>query len=187
MGLRFSRRVTLFPGVRLNFSRSGISASIGPRGAGVTVGTRGAGLKLGIPGTGISFRQQLTGSKGREGHSEPPAPPCYAPPTPIAPDATTIQSAPVAELTSGSLEALKDLIKHVLAEREALRHTIPGTHAELEKAKRRLRRAENWFFGFFLKNRVPERKATVEAKTVELAAPGSEVKRGVHRRGFRAG
>jgi uncharacterized protein DUF4236 len=38
MGLRFSRRVTLFPGVRLNFSRSGVSASIGPRGASVTIG-----------------------------------------------------------------------------------------------------------------------------------------------------
>lgn len=31
MGFRFSKRITLLPGVRLNISKSGISTSIGPR------------------------------------------------------------------------------------------------------------------------------------------------------------
>jgi hypothetical protein len=41
MGLRFYRRISLLPGLRLNASRSGLSLSIGHRGAWYTVGPRG--------------------------------------------------------------------------------------------------------------------------------------------------
>jgi hypothetical protein len=60
MSFRFQRRLTLFPGVRLNFSRNGISTSIGPRGASITLGQGGVWANLGIPGTGLSYRQKLT-------------------------------------------------------------------------------------------------------------------------------
>jgi hypothetical protein len=55
MGLRFRRSVRLFPGVRLNFSGSGISTSIGGRGAHVTIGHGHIRQTVGIPGTGISY------------------------------------------------------------------------------------------------------------------------------------
>jgi hypothetical protein len=71
-------------------------------------------------------------------------------------------------LTSGSLEALKDLIKEVQSERETLGRSILGARRNLDIAQQRLRRAENWFFGIFLKKKVPERKAAVEARTAEL-------------------
>jgi hypothetical protein len=48
MGFRFQRRLKLFPGVRLNFSRGGISTTIGVRGASFTLGHRGAYVNLGI-------------------------------------------------------------------------------------------------------------------------------------------
>jgi hypothetical protein len=54
MGLRFRRRISILPGVRLNVSRSGISTSIGTRGAWVTYGRR-ARATIGVPGTGISY------------------------------------------------------------------------------------------------------------------------------------
>ena len=60
MGFRFQRRLQQFPGVRLNFSRSGISTTIGVRGASFTLGGQGAHMNLGIPGTGLSFRQQIS-------------------------------------------------------------------------------------------------------------------------------
>ena len=41
MGLRFFRRKQLFPGLRLNVSKSGPSLSMGVRGADMTVGRRG--------------------------------------------------------------------------------------------------------------------------------------------------
>jgi len=55
MGLRFRRSVRLFPGVRLNFSGSGISTSIGGRGAHVTYGHGHVRTTVGLPGTGISY------------------------------------------------------------------------------------------------------------------------------------
>lgn len=56
MGLRFRRSVKLFPGLRLNFSKSGISTSIGGKGATLNFGHGRRSLSLGIPGTGISYR-----------------------------------------------------------------------------------------------------------------------------------
>jgi hypothetical protein len=59
MGFRFQKRITLFPGVRINLSKSGASLSAGPRGASVTVGKRGVYGNVGIPGTGLSWRERL--------------------------------------------------------------------------------------------------------------------------------
>lgn len=59
MAWGFRKRFTLFPGVRLNFSKSGISASIGPRGASVTVGKLVTHVNVGIPGTGLSYRAKV--------------------------------------------------------------------------------------------------------------------------------
>jgi len=60
MGFRFHRSMRVFPGVRLNFSRRGISTSIGVRGSSVTVGLGRSHLNVGVPGTGLSFQQSLS-------------------------------------------------------------------------------------------------------------------------------
>jgi hypothetical protein len=60
MAFRFFRRIRIAPGLSLNVSKSGFSASIGPRGAKLTVGRRGISRSLGIPGTGLSWRHQIT-------------------------------------------------------------------------------------------------------------------------------
>jgi hypothetical protein len=59
MGFRFSKRITLLPGVRMNLSKSGASLSVGPRGASVTMGKRGVYGNVGLPGTGLSYRERL--------------------------------------------------------------------------------------------------------------------------------
>ena len=55
MGLRLFRRIKIAPGITLNLSKSGLSASAGVRGARVTLGPRGVRRTVGIPGTGISY------------------------------------------------------------------------------------------------------------------------------------
>jgi hypothetical protein len=55
MGFRFHRTVRLFPGFRLNLSKSGVSASVGTRGAWLTFGRNGTRTTVGLPGTGISY------------------------------------------------------------------------------------------------------------------------------------
>lgn len=69
MGFRFSKRVTIVPGVRLNISAKGVSTSIGPRGLSMTMGRNGTFLNAGLPGTGLSYRHRLDG--GRQGRSTP--------------------------------------------------------------------------------------------------------------------
>jgi len=63
--MRFRKRITLFPGVRLNLSGSGVSTTIGPRGLNVNMGRRGTYLNTGIPGTGLYDRQRLDGPTRR--------------------------------------------------------------------------------------------------------------------------
>lgn len=54
MGLRFRRSVKAGP-FRLNFSRSGVSGSVGAGGVRVGRGRRGSYLSLALLGTGLSW------------------------------------------------------------------------------------------------------------------------------------
>ena len=57
MDFRLFRRIKIAPGITLNLSKSGLSASAGVRGARVTLGPRGVRRTVGIPGTGISYTE----------------------------------------------------------------------------------------------------------------------------------
>jgi hypothetical protein len=63
MGWRFRRSVRLLPGIRLNFSGSGVTTTLGPRGAHVTLGGKRTRVTTGIPGTGISYSTLLSERK----------------------------------------------------------------------------------------------------------------------------
>jgi hypothetical protein len=52
---RFYRRMSIFPGLSINLSKSGPSLTVGMRGAHVTVGGSGIRKTVGIPGTGIYY------------------------------------------------------------------------------------------------------------------------------------
>lgn len=55
MGFRLRRSIKIAPGIKINLSKSGVSASIGPKGAKVTVGPHGTRKTVGLPGTGLSY------------------------------------------------------------------------------------------------------------------------------------
>ncbi len=63
MGMRFRRSVKILPGVRINFSGSGISTTIGPKGASINIGKKGTYLNTGIPGTGLYMREKIGGGQ----------------------------------------------------------------------------------------------------------------------------
>ena len=65
----------LFPGLRLNFGKRGISASIGARGAHVTYGPTGTRTTVGLPGSGLSYTHLETR------HREVPSPTTAEPPS----------------------------------------------------------------------------------------------------------
>jgi Protein of unknown function (DUF4236)/Bacterial SH3 domain len=153
MGFRFRQSVQLFPGVRLNFSRSGISTTIGVRGAGVTIGPRGTYANVGLPGSGLSYRARLDRPAGRRRPSraeDPLAPgwveqpgteprfPSHAPPRPDAPwlgPYERIGSASVEHLTSPGLQALRDLVNNVTDRRRDLEREIAQLRTEISRFK----------------------------------------------------
>ena len=64
MGIRFAKSIKIGNYLRINFTKNGVSATIGKRGASVNVGTKGAYLNLspaavGVNGTGLSYRQKI--------------------------------------------------------------------------------------------------------------------------------
>lgn len=63
MGLRFQKRIRILPGVYINLSKSGVSASVGGKGSTINVGSTGRRMvTFGIPGTGLSYRTSLSGT-----------------------------------------------------------------------------------------------------------------------------
>lgn len=77
----------LFPGVRLNFSGSGVSLGLGPRGANVNISKRGVRQTFGIPGTGISHQSSTPWPKS---------------PSPVAPRAIPVAAPPPATPVAAS-------------------------------------------------------------------------------------
>lgn len=70
-GFRFQKRLSIIPGLaRINLSKSGVSASVGPRGADVNIGRGGVTTNAGIPGTGISYRQKVGGQGQGKGQGK---------------------------------------------------------------------------------------------------------------------
>lgn len=75
MTFRFRRSIKVAPGIRLNLSKSGVSATVGPRGAKVTLNHKGERRStVGIPGSGLSFT-----STSRASTQTPPSPPSKKP------------------------------------------------------------------------------------------------------------
>ena len=54
MPIRFRRSFKIFPGVKVNVSKGGISFSVGKRGATLNFSKRGVRQTVGIPGSGLS-------------------------------------------------------------------------------------------------------------------------------------
>ena len=70
MGTRFRKSVKICKGVKVNFSKSGASLSLGGRGNSFNFGSKGVKHTLGIPGSGISHTSKIIGgSSSHKSHS----------------------------------------------------------------------------------------------------------------------
>ena len=68
--MRFRRSVRLCKGIRMNFSGSGVTMSLGMPGASVTFGESGAYVNYGIPGTGLYNRKKIAGPSPKHSQSK---------------------------------------------------------------------------------------------------------------------
>jgi hypothetical protein len=103
MSWRFRQSFTVVPGLRLNLSKSGLSASIGGAPLTVNVGPYGVMGTASIPGTGLSYRHHLS-SPSAERSNGGSAPPLVLPTQ--GPSQLFINAAPIEEVHSASTELL---------------------------------------------------------------------------------
>ena len=59
MPVRFRRTIQIFPGVKMNVSKGGISFTVGTKGYHLNFSNRGVKQTVGVPGTGVSHSTYL--------------------------------------------------------------------------------------------------------------------------------
>jgi hypothetical protein len=161
MGWRFRQSFTVVPGLRLNLSKSGLSASIGGAPFTVNVGPRGVMGTASVPGTGLSYRHHFSSSSNHPLPSPnltpPPPSPLSSPWAPTAPPpAPFINAAPVVEVHSASTELLtSDTLKQVKkliqdAHQQRFDITCDLDKARVARSTAGLR-FDSWNEGFLLK------------------------------------
>ncbi len=63
MGFRFRKSFKIMPGIRVNFSKSGASVSVGGKGLTANFSGRGTRTTVSIPGTGVSYSETTTNAR----------------------------------------------------------------------------------------------------------------------------
>ncbi|MFN3300572.1 MAG: DUF4236 domain-containing protein [Sediminibacterium sp.] len=155
MAWSYRRRIKIIPGVHLNFSKSGISTSIGVKGASVTIGKKGTYLNTSIPGSGIYNRQKLGGTnKSPEPeylpvqYNVPEIAPVYNARQPV----DNIFSADPQEITSQNMQGVKETILAAHDQRLALKTDLQEVKRSLAKSKKRLILSYVFLYGILIKS-----------------------------------
>jgi hypothetical protein len=181
MGWRFRHSFTVVPGLRLNLSKSGLSASIGGAPFTLNVGPRGVMGTASLPGTGISYRQHFSSAPSNDhdpAGATPYSPsPAVLPPSP-APAWSLLSAAAVEEvhsastelLTSATLKDLKQLIQTAYQQQsEVSRDLDEARTAKMESQAR----FDSWDQGLLLKKlfkkAYEKRRETYETDTAKVA------------------
>ena len=175
MSWRFRKSFTVIPGLRLNLSQRGLSASIGAAPFTLNVSPKGLTGTASVPGTGLSRRQTL--SFGQHADHQPAAP--YEHPAPVPPlyvvpgeglPIQHIHSASTERMTSSRLAEVKELIQTAYQQHAEVERELDGARTAKVDAEASF---ERWNSGFFLKRVRPKRfvllkeQADTEAARVE--------------------
>ena len=142
MPFRFSKRISIIPGVRLNLSKSGASLSVGPRGASMTMGKRGVYGNVGIPGTGLSYRERLDKPATRQRTASPRDPGPQLPDRLTArleinqvvilrPDGSPLEDELISKARTLMKEDIKNFLEEHAAERNAVIDTLGALHHDI--------------------------------------------------------
>lgn len=141
MAWKFRRRVTLFPGLRINLSRRGISTTFGIPGANINLGPSGTYLNVGVPGTGIYDRIRLDNESSSQPLTSPNQPELPEEPFFYLPqEIGAIKSKDNQTITSSGLQGVKETLLAAYEEKRKLRIEVTIGEKELHRADKRLRR-----------------------------------------------
>ena len=171
MSWRFRKTFRVLPGVKLNLTRHGLSATVGAAPFSVNVGPRGVYRNVSIPGTGLWNRERLDIASSQPPTIAAPEDRGGVPPplpfTASAPSASPeIRSASTEMLSSESMEQLRRLLKDAYDERDLLAREISNATQESNIAKSLY---EKWERGFLMK-RIRKQAFAARKDALEIAA-----------------
>ena len=153
MSVRIRQNFALFPGVRLNVGKTGVSASIGVPGATVNLGKHGVRTTFGAPGTGVS----VSNFHAWDGTNSPTPNPNFRQPVPRLPMngiPQPITSAAVETLTSASMLEVQTLLKKAKEQAAQIKRKLRDAEEEARKTEAELHKRTASLFRFFYKKRV---------------------------------
>jgi hypothetical protein len=176
MGLRFRQSFQLFPGVRLNVSKRGLSASFGLPGATVNVGSKGVRSTVGLPATGLSYTQHHGFNSPQRSNHPAEISPQLAPEFPSTPNIyqpfaavmRSINSATVEQLTSHSLVELRDMIAQARSQKDEVEADLVAATVLQRQETEELNRRQRSFFRFFMKKRIAELEQAAPETAAEV-------------------
>jgi len=170
MGWRFRKSFTIIPGVRLNLSKSGLSASVGGAPFTINAGNKGLMLTGSVPGTGISYRQHFSGKQLQSRIFTPSSSPSSPALIPNQSPDQEIRSVGAELLTSESLKEFKHLIQTTHEEREEISREL---NVALAESKRNSSGYSSWENGFLFKRLF---KGSFEKRKVASEESAAKVK-----------
>jgi hypothetical protein len=163
MAWSYRRRIKIIPGVHLNFSKSGISTSIGVRGASITFGQSGTYANASIPGLGLYNRQKISGKGGQDSIK-----PIDNAPAIELPD--NIFSADIQEITSQDMAGIKEAIISAQKQKEELKKDLNNVKQALVFSKLKLVTGYILLFGLIKKQISINTKIEIKAQNEAIAA-----------------
>jgi len=167
MSWRFRHSFKIIPGVRINLSSTGLSASIGGAPFTLNVGPRGVYGTASLPGTGISVRHRFAGDSQNRVLPIPLTRPTISPLRtfdPI-PEIEEVRSASTEALTSAPLKELKRVLETAYEQKEEIGSELRTANEEKRTAHLKY---SAWERGFLLK-RIFKTKFATRKEELELA------------------
>lgn len=157
MAWNYRRRIKIIPGVHLNFSKNGISTSIGVRGASVTFGKKETYLNTSVPGLGLYNRQKLSDNSNSDTQPRHDIPQ-------IAEPADNIFSVDVHKITSQDMQGIKEAIISAHDQRKELRADLRKIKLSLVFSKIKLIVSYVFLVSVFSKTIAASIKEDIKAK-----------------------
>lgn len=157
MAWSFRRRIKIIPGVHLNFSKSGITTSVGVKGASMTFGKSGTYLNTSVPILGVYNRQKLSGSDINltpEIHN----------PQHLIELSDNIFSADIQEITSQNMQGVKEAIILAHEQRKELKTDLLKIQATLATSKLKLSFSYILLYGLIKKKKAENIKIDIQAQ-----------------------
>jgi hypothetical protein len=171
MGLRFRQSFTIIPGIRLNVSKSGLSASIGGAPFTVNIGPHGLTETLSLPGSGISYRHHETFPSSTP-NCDNQALPRDARPSPVLPTPAfptiPVHSASAEVMTSVTLQELKKLVLTANNQYREISSDLDTAYREQASANTRFTSWDRgWLFKRLFKDQFEKRRVASEETTAK--------------------